>query len=77
MLSSTAKAAHQLVKVFEDPNMPGTVNIIKAAKEILDRGDVNKEETVGVYEERYVILLPPKDKDYTLLEDIEYEEVDD
>ena len=44
IVSQTAKAAQQLVNVFQDPNALGTKNILTAAKEILDRGDVNKEE---------------------------------
>lgn len=70
IVSSAPKAAHQLVKVFQDPNAMGTKNIIAAAIQILDRGDVNKEEVGVVMPENYIVLLPPKRPiDITLSED--------
>jgi hypothetical protein len=63
IVSETAKAATQIVKVFQDPNAPGTKNILTAAQEILDRGDVNKTDEVVGGDEKYIVILPPKLQD--------------
>lgn len=63
LAASTARAVISLVDVIEDPNVPGTKNIIAAAKEILDRGGVNKEETVNVNQEQTMFILPAKESD--------------
>ena len=61
LISSSAKAAMSLVKVLNDPTAPGVKNIIPAAKEILDRGGVFKEEAPQVSEVRNVFILPAKE----------------
>lgn len=60
LVSLTPKAAVNLGKVFDSPNAIGARNVISAAKEILDRGDVNKEEAQHEVQENIVILLPAK-----------------
>lgn len=65
IVSQTPRAAIQLVGVFNDPSAVGAKNIISAAKEILDRGDVNKDEQKLEIPENVVILLPPKKNDET------------
>jgi hypothetical protein len=60
LVSKTPKAAIEMVKVFQDPSRVGTQNIIKVAQDILDRGDVNKEEAKYEMPENVIILLPPK-----------------
>jgi hypothetical protein len=59
--SNTAKAVISIVDVINDPNLPGTKNILSAAKEILDRGGVNKEETLNVQQEQNMFILPAKE----------------
>lgn len=61
--SNTAKAAISLVDVLEDPNRPGMKNSIAAAKEILDRGGVVKDETPVVQEQTFMFILPAKKYD--------------
>lgn len=63
LVSLTPKAAVNLGKVFDSPNAIGARNVISAAKEILDRGDVNKEDTVHEVSDQIVILLPAKRTD--------------
>lgn len=60
IVAQTPRAAMELVKVFRDPAVVGTQNILKAATEILNRGDVNKEEAQYEMPENVIILLPPK-----------------
>lgn len=60
IVSMTPKAAVSLGGVLINPSELGAKNIISAAKEILDRGDVNKEEQKMEAMENVVILLPPK-----------------
>jgi len=61
IVSQTPSAAISIVSVLTNPNEPGTANKIKAAENILNRGDVNKTEETGVIEAKNVIvLLPPK-----------------
>lgn len=60
LIASSAKAAMSLVQVLNDPTAPGVKNIIPAAKEILDRGGVFKEEAPQISEVRNVFILPAK-----------------
>lgn len=62
LASATARAVVSLVDVIEDPNVPGTKNILTAAKEILDRGGVHKEETITVQPKDTMFILPPKEE---------------
>lgn len=55
----TAKAAISLVDAIDNPNIPGLDRAIKAAKEILDRGGVVKDETPVVKEQNFMFILPP------------------
>lgn len=66
LASTTAKAVISLSDVINDPNLPGTKNILAAAKEILDRGGINKEETINVQQEQNMFILPAKEDDDTL-----------
>lgn len=61
LISQTARAAITLSGVLSDPTRPGNDSVIKAAKEILDRGGVFKEEAVQVTEIRNMYILPPKE----------------
>lgn len=61
LATSTAKAVISLVDVIDDPNVPGTKNILTAAKEILDRGGVFKEETITVQQQDNMFILPAKE----------------
>lgn len=61
--ASTAKAAISLVDAIDDPNRPGLDRAIKAAKEILDRGGVVKDETPVVKEQNFMFILPPIKED--------------
>ena len=63
LVSNTGQAVINLVDVLSDPTLPGSKNIIAAAKEILDRGGVVKEETVNVVQEQNMFLLPPKNSE--------------
>ena len=58
MAASTARATISLVSVLDDPNQPGLDRTIKAAKEILDRGGVVKDETPTVKEQNFMFILP-------------------
>lgn len=60
LVSQTPRAARELVKIFRDPSVAGAQNIIKVAENILNRGDVNKEEAKFEMPENVIILLPPK-----------------
>jgi hypothetical protein len=60
LVSQTPNAAVKLVSVLHDPSAMGAKNIISAAKEILDRGDVNKEETKVELPDNAIVILPPK-----------------
>lgn len=62
LTSASALASLQLVNVLLDPNQVGAKNIISAAKEVLDRSGVYKEEGPQVTEIRNMFILPPKDK---------------
>lgn len=70
LVSQTPRAARELVKIFQNPTAPGAPNIIKVAENILNRGDVNKEETKVEMPENVIILLPPKkdDEDYLVID---------
>jgi hypothetical protein len=58
--SSTPKASYELVNIFNDPTAPGAKTVLAAAKEVLDRGGVNKEETPTGPIEQFMFILPPK-----------------
>ncbi len=60
IVSKTPTAAIKLVSVLNDPSGLGAKNIISASKEILDRGDVNKSESVALDQVDYIVILPPK-----------------
>lgn len=62
LISSTARAASGLVSVFDDPAAVGNKNLIAAAKEVLDRSGVFKEEQVKVTEIRNMFILPAKEE---------------
>lgn len=68
LTSASALASLQLVNVLLDPNQVGAKNIISAAKEVLDRSGVYKEEGPQVTEIRNMFILPPKDKRETVIE---------
>lgn len=60
LVSNTAKAVIGLTDVMNDPTAPGNKVLVTAAKEILDRGGVFKEETLTVQSEQNMFILPPK-----------------
>lgn len=62
LATNTLKAASSLVGVLNDPTAMGAKNAIAAAKEVLDRGGVYKEEGLVVTEEKNMFILPPKDE---------------
>lgn len=62
LTSASAVASITLVNVLLDPNQVGAKNIIAAAKEVLDRSGVYKEEAPQITEVRNMFILPPKDK---------------
>lgn len=61
--SNTLKASIGLVQVLNDPSAVGNKNVIAAAKEVLDRGGVYKEETIIAVDEKNMFILPAKNKD--------------
>jgi hypothetical protein len=70
LTSASALASVSLVNLLIDPNQPGAKNVVSAAKEILDRSGVYKEEGTKVTEVRNMFILPPKnsDEDYKIIE---------
>lgn len=60
LAAQTLRASIELVNVFNDPTALGAKNVIAASKEVLDRGGVNKEETLNVTAERSMFVLPAK-----------------
>jgi len=60
--ASTARASVELVGTLSDPTAPGVKNVISAAKEILDRGGVYKEEKILSVDEKTMFILPPKEQ---------------
>jgi len=56
------KASIKLTKVLDAPEKLGNDNILKAAKEILDRAGVNKSETVEIGSGG-IFILPAKRTD--------------
>jgi len=60
MASQTAKASISVVSVLDDPTAPGQTQVLKAAKEILDRTGVQTEEKTEKTVERNIVVLPPK-----------------
>lgn len=71
LISQSASAAINLTSVLLDPNRPGNGHIIAAARDILDRGGVFKEEAPKVTEVRNMFILPAKDKEEPLTIDHE------
>jgi len=63
LATNTLKAASGLIGVLNDPTQMGAKNVISAAKEVLDRGGVYKEEGIVVSEEKNMFILPPKQVD--------------
>lgn len=63
IVSLTPKAAVSLGSVLGTPDALGNKNLLSAAKEILDRGDVNKEEKSFDLPENAIVILPPKKVD--------------
>lgn len=63
LASHTLKASIDLVGVLKDPTALGAKNVIAASKEILDRGGVNKEETLNVTHEKNMFILPAKERE--------------
>jgi hypothetical protein len=61
LISNTAKAVIGLSDVLTDPSMIGAKTLISAAKEVLDRGGIFKEEAPQVQEIRNMFILPAKD----------------
>ena len=57
---NTIKAVTSVVSVLNDPTALGNKNIIAAAKEILDRGGVYKEEAIVLQDEKNMFILPEK-----------------
>ena len=62
LVSNTGKAVISLVGTLNDPTAPGVKNTLDAAKQILDRGGVFKEEAPQVIEHRNMFILPAKDE---------------
>lgn len=60
LVSKTARAVIALDQILLDPTKPGSDTVIKASKEILDRGGVFKEEAIQVTEVRNMFILPAK-----------------
>lgn len=60
--ASSARASVAVVRVLDEPELPGTKNILEAAKQILDRGGVFKEEKSVQVQEHNIFILPAKDK---------------
>jgi hypothetical protein len=75
IVSQTPKAARGLMKVLTSPGTIGNKDILQAAKEILDRGDVNKSEDVIEIPDNVIILLPPKRSEILELDKDEYERI--
>jgi hypothetical protein len=63
MAAHTGRAVISLVSIFDDPNAPGNKNLLTAAKEVLDRGGVVKEEKQTITEQNFMFILPAKEKD--------------
>lgn len=64
--ASTPQAIIHLLSLFHEPNTPGSKTIIAAAKEVLDRGGVVKEDVTSAENNitaKNVFILPAKDKD--------------
>jgi hypothetical protein len=60
LASHTLKASIDLLGVLKDPTAMGSKNVIAAAKEILDRGGINKEENINIQTEKNMFILPAK-----------------
>lgn len=60
LISQTARASVSLVSVLSDPNAVGTKNLLAAAKDILDRGAIVKEETASTVQHNHMFILPAK-----------------
>lgn len=62
--AASPQAIINLLKIFQDPTYPGAKNIISAAKEVLDRSGVVKEDvnSTNHIEAKNVFILPAKQK---------------
>ena len=54
------KAAIKLVGVLDDPSRLGNDQILKAAKEVLDRIGVNKDTMINIGDTNGIFILPSK-----------------
>lgn len=61
--ANTAKAVISITDVLDDPTAMGAANVLKAAKEILDRSGVNAPEAKEKVIERNIFFLPMKNTD--------------
>ena len=61
LIANSGRAVVSLVEILNDPIKPGVKNIVPAAKEILDRAGIFKEEAPQIIEHRNMFILPPKD----------------
>ena len=62
---ASIKASFRLEDVLNDPNQPGTSNILKAADSILDRVGAKTSDDVIKAPEGAVLILP--EKKYTII----------
>lgn len=63
LAANTAKAVISITDVLDDPTAMGASNVLKAAKEILDRSGVNAPEAKEKVIERNIFFLPMKNND--------------
>ncbi len=63
---ASIKASFRLEDVLNDPNQPGTSNILKAADSILDRVGAKTSDDVIKAPEGAVLILP--EKKYTIIQ---------
>jgi hypothetical protein len=61
--ANTAKAVISITDVLDDPTAMGAANVLKAAKEVLDRSGVNAPEAKEKVIERNIFFLPMKNTD--------------
>lgn len=78
MALNSGKAIFNLVDLFDNPNRMGASNVINAAKEVLDRiGVVKQESGLDKLPKGAIILLPPKrtlpmiEGEFTVIEEVE------
>lgn len=78
LISQTPGAAVHLSKILREPTLPGAKNVIDAAKQILDRGDVVQDTNkTNELPRNIIVLLPPKDTQTLDLERSEYRDIDE